>query len=92
MYSANIGENGINCMAVVTVRDVSEEIYEALKARAAKRGHSIEAEIRQILENAIGTHEQVGLGTALAEFGRRFGGIDIPIERDPTPAEPADFD
>jgi hypothetical protein len=33
----------------------------------------------------------VKLGTALAEFGRRFGGIDLDIERDAEPIEPADF-
>ncbi|MFN0317838.1 MAG: FitA-like ribbon-helix-helix domain-containing protein, partial [Burkholderiales bacterium] len=40
-------------MAVVTVRNLPEEIHRALKLRAAKHGWSTEAEIRKILEEAV---------------------------------------
>lgn len=79
-------------MPAVTVRNIPEETHRALKARAAKHGRSTEAEIRQILEDAVRAPEDVKLGTALAEIGRRFGGVDLDITRDPEPAEPADFD
>jgi plasmid stability protein len=79
-------------MAAVTVRNIPEETHRALKARAKKHGRSTEAEIRQILEDAVQPPARVKLGTALAEFGARYGGIDLDIERDQTPIEPADFE
>lgn len=35
---------------------------------------------------------KVKLGSALAKFGREFGGVDLDIERDRAPVEPADFE
>jgi plasmid stability protein len=78
-------------MPAVTVRNIPEETHRALKLRAAQNGRSTEAEIRLILEDAVATHATPGLGSQLAAFGRRYGGIDLNITRDPKPAEPADF-
>jgi antitoxin FitA len=78
-------------MAAVTVRNLPEETHRALKLRAAQNGRSTEAEIRRILEDAVSTNTPVGLGTQLAALGRRFGGIELNITRDPRPIEPADF-
>lgn len=79
-------------MAVVTVRNLPEEIHRALKLRAAQHGRSTEAEIRQILENAVSPAGRVKIGTALAEFARSHGGIELPVSRDPNPIKPADFE
>jgi antitoxin FitA len=78
-------------MAAVTVRKLSEKTHRALKLRAARNGRSTEAEIRRILEDAVSVNKTAGLGSQLAALGRRFGGIDLNIVRDPRPAEPADF-
>ena len=78
-------------MAAVTVRNLSEETHRALKVRAAQNGRSTEAEIRRILEDAVSPDAATGLGSQLAALGRRFGGIELNITRDPRPAEPADF-
>ena len=78
-------------MAAVTVRNLSEETHRALKVRAAQNGRSTEAEIRRILEDAVSPDAAIGLGSQLAALGRRFGGIELNITRDPRPAEPADF-
>ena len=51
----------------------------------------MEAEIRAILDEAVDPKGSVGLGTMLAEIGRDFGGVDLDIERDTTPAELARF-
>ncbi|MCW0181583.1 MAG: plasmid stabilization protein [Zavarzinia sp.] len=79
-------------MSAVTIRNLSEETHRALKARAAAHGRSTEAEIRAILENAVRPPERVKLGTALAAFGGELGGVDLDIERDPTPVDPAIFE
>lgn len=78
-------------MPAVTVRNIPEKTHRALKLRAAKNGRSTEAEIRFILEDAVSSGKAVGLGSQLAAFGRRFGGIELNITRDKRPAEPADF-
>jgi plasmid stability protein len=78
-------------MPAVTVRNLPEETHRALKVRAARNGRSTEAEIRRILQDAVSTNTAAGLGSQLAALGRRFGGIERNITRDPRPAEPADF-
>jgi len=79
-------------MAVVTVRNLPEETHRALKLRAAQHGRSTEAEIREILEEAVRPSTRVKLGSALAAFGQRFGGLDLDWKRDQTPTEPAAFE
>ncbi|MGE3875407.1 MAG: plasmid stabilization protein [Parvibaculaceae bacterium] len=79
-------------MPAVTIRNLSKEIHRALKLRAARHGRSTEAEIRNILEEAVHPKEHVKIGSELAAFGRRFGGLDLKIERDQTPPDPAEFE
>ncbi|MDE0096742.1 MAG: hypothetical protein OXI10_04535 [Gammaproteobacteria bacterium] len=40
-------------MAVLTVRNVPDEVHRALRARATLRGRSTEAEVRAILEETV---------------------------------------
>ena len=79
-------------MAAVTVRNLPEETHRALKLRAAQHGRSTEAEIREILENAVRPKARLKIGSELAAFGKRFGGLDLNISRDQTPDEPALFE
>ena len=79
-------------MAVVTVRNLPEETHRALKLRAAQHGRSTEAEIREILEDAARPKARLKIGSELAAFGMRFGGLDLDTSRDQSPAEPAVFE
>ena len=79
-------------MSVVTVRNLPEETHRALKLRAAQHGRSTEAEIREILEDAVRPKTRIKIGTELAVFGQRFGGLELDITRDRTPTEPAAFE
>lgn len=79
-------------MPAVTVRNLREETHRALKLRAAQHGRSTEAEIRAILEEAVRPEARLKIGSELAAFGRRFGGLDLDTARDRTPAEPANFE
>ncbi len=79
-------------MAAVTVRNLPEETHRALKLRAARNGRSTEAEIREILEDAVRPKARVKIGSELAAFGRRFGVLDLDITRDQTPTDPATFE
>jgi len=75
-------------MAAVTIRNIPETTHRALKARAAKHGRSTEAEIREIIESAVKPSSRVRLGSTLAELGRQYGGVDLSVERDQSPAPP----
>ncbi len=58
-------------MAMLTVRNIPDPIHRALRLRAARRGHSMEAEVREILESAISPQGRMKLGSMLADMGRR---------------------
>jgi antitoxin FitA len=77
---------------VVTVRNLPEETHRALRLRAAQHGRSTEAEIRQILEEAVRPQARVKIGSELAAFGHRLGGVDLDIARDQEPTEPPTFE
>ncbi|WP_428489885.1 FitA-like ribbon-helix-helix domain-containing protein [Rhodopila sp.] len=79
-------------MPAVTVRNLTAETHRALKVRAAEHGRSTEAEIREIIENAVRPQDRIKLGSELAAIGREFGGVDLAITSDKTPAEIVDFE
>jgi plasmid stability protein len=62
-------------MAQILVRDIEDDVKERLQRRAARHGHSMEAEVRDILR-AVVKDEQAPtpLGTRIAA---RFGGIGL---------------
>lgn len=84
-------------MAMLTVRNIPDEVHRALRARAARRGHSMEAEVRQILESAVSPQGRVKLGSLLADMGRRAKLTDEEFAgfeqfHDKGPARPPSFD
>jgi plasmid stability protein len=81
----------VSVMSAITVRNIPDETHRALKQRAAQNGRSTEAEIRDILEQAVRPNERMKIGSELAAFGRKLGGIELDIKRDQNPIEPADF-
>ena len=58
-------------MAMLTVRNLTDEVHRALRVRAAQRGHSMEAEVREVLESAVNPRGRVKLGSVLTDMGRR---------------------
>jgi plasmid stability protein len=79
-------------MSAVTVRNLPEAVHRALKLRAARNARSTEAEIRVILEEAVSPKSQIKIGSELAAFGRRYGGIELNYKRDRRPIEAAKFE
>lgn len=47
-------------MASLSIRKLDDEIYERLRAQAARRGVSMEEEVRQILTRAVSPPERLG--------------------------------
>jgi plasmid stability protein len=84
-------------MAVVTVRNLPDEVHRAIRIQAAHHGRSTEAEIRDILERAAKPEGRVKLGSLLASIAREAGGLTVEEQalfesvRDKTPAEPMSF-
>ncbi len=84
-------------MPAVTIRNLSDETYRALKVRAAQHNRSLEAEMRAILEAAVRPEGRLRLGSALAEMSRKTELTSADVEaleqiRDITPAEPGRFE
>lgn len=84
-------------MAMLTVRNLPDEVHRALRVRAARHGHSMEAEVRQILESAVAPEGRVKLGALLADIGRQAKLTDEEVDvfdqvRDKTPARPVSFE
>jgi plasmid stability protein len=94
---ANKAQEGGEIMPSVTVRNVPDEVHRALRVRAAQHGRSAEAEIREILENAVQPEGRVKLGSLLASIGRKINLSDDEFSifeqsRDTSPAKPVDFE
>jgi plasmid stability protein len=73
-------------MASLTIRNIDEQLKARLRIRAARRGRSMEAEVRSILRDAV-TAEPSGPGNLAVAITRRFhslGGVDLEI----APREP----
>jgi antitoxin FitA len=74
-------------MATLTIRDVEEDVRASLRIRAARHGRSMEAEVREILRNAV--VEVPGddrLGTRIHQRFAAVGGAELdPIARTAPP-------
>ena len=84
-------------MAMLTVRNLPDAVHRALRVRAARRGHSMEAEVRGILESAVTPAGRVKLGSLLAEVGRQAKLTDEEFAvfeqvRDKSPARPVQLE
>ena len=83
-------------MAMLTVRNLPDDVHRALKMQAAQHGRSTEAEVREILAIAVKPETRVRLGDVLAALGREIGLSNEDFEvfdrvRDKTPVEPLRF-
>ncbi len=84
-------------MAMLTVRNLPDDVHRALRMQAAQHGRSTEAEVREILAMAVKPEARVRLGEALAELSRKIGLTNKDFEvldraSDKTPAAPLRFE
>ena len=83
-------------MAMLTVRNLPDEVHRALRMQAALHGRSTEAEVREILATAVKPEARVRLGEALAALSRDMGLTNEDFEvferiGDRAPAMPPGF-
>lgn len=72
--------------ATLTIRNVDARLKEKLRVRAAQHGHSMEAELRDILRRALAseTAREPNLAEAIRKRMAPFGGVEL----EPLPPEP----
>lgn len=71
-------------MAAVSIRSLDEKIVQRLRVRAAQHGRSMEAEIREILTEAVSDPEGELFTALLDRFGA-IGGADLELPTRSTP-------
>ena len=84
-------------MAMLTVRNLPDDVHRALRVQAALHGRSTEAEVREILALAVKPETRVRLGDALAALGRDIGLTNEDFDalnqvRNKTPAQALNFE
>jgi plasmid stability protein len=76
-------------MAMLTVRNLPDEVHRALRTRAVRHGRSTEAEVRAILQDTVKPQGRLKLGSLLAEIGREARltdeQVDLINQRDRSP-------
>lgn len=81
-------------MTSLTIRRLDPIVKERLRVRAALHGHSMEEEVRRILERAVGNGEEEPRSAynAIRRHFEGLGGVDLerPIRRPGRP--PPTFD
>ena len=81
-------------MASITIRNLDDEVKTRLRTRAAGNGHSMEEEARLILAQAVerAPPPAKGLGTALHELFKPFGGVELELPPREPMREPPRFE
>ena len=80
-------------MASITIRNLDNDVKTRLRVRAASNGRSMEEEVRRILAEAVerNTAPAQGLGTALHELFKPFGGVELELPPREPMREPPRF-
>ena len=81
-------------MASITIRNLDNDVKTKLRMQAAGNGRSMEEEARLILAEAVAREAAPakGLGTAIHELFKPFGGIDLDLPPREPMREPPRFD
>lgn len=79
-------------MAVLTIRNLPDEVHRAIRIRAAQHGRSTEAEVRDILARTVESPDRVRVGTELRRYAEQFGGAELEVSRSKAPIDPASFE
>jgi plasmid stability protein len=82
-------------MATLTVRNIDAVIKERLRVRAAQHGHSMEAELRQILQDTLREPEPPPTANLYQRIRARLaplGGVDLELTPREQAPDPPRFD
>jgi plasmid stability protein len=80
-------------MAAITVRNLDDHVKHRLRARAAKHGRSMEAEVRAILVEAVSDEDEPkNFLLAIHERFAAIGGVDLELPPRDTSVRVVEFD
>jgi antitoxin FitA len=84
-------------MAMLTIRNLSDDVHRALRLQAALHNRSTEAEVREILAAVVKPASRLRMGDALATLGRQIELTNEDVDalsktRQSTPAQPLRFE
>ena len=81
-------------MASITIRNLDDAVKTSLRKRAAGHGRSMEEEARLILADAVERQAAPakGLGTAVHELFKPYGGVELEVPPREPMREPPLFD
>ena len=69
-------------MARLTIRNLDEGLKARLRMEAARKGHSMEEEVRSILQRALSAPTpEAGLGTRIHQRFALLGGVELDLPR-----------
>ena len=66
-------------MAVLTIRNIEDEVKERLRVRAAMHGHSMEEEARVILRRAVGGVDGASLWALSRRLFASADGVELAL-------------
>ena len=74
-------------MASITIRNMDDDLKRRLRLRAAEHGRSMEAEVHEILRQAVGQPSAPrNLGQSIHKRFAALGGLDLPSAQRGAPA------
>jgi plasmid stability protein len=81
-------------MATLTIRNLDAALKERLRVRAAQHGHSMEAEVREILQQTLKEPErpEVDLYQRIRSRFAPLGGVDLDLPPRELAREPPRFE
>ena len=81
-------------MASINIRNLDDDVKDGIRKRAADNGRSMEEEVRVILRQAVELEDMPdrGLGTAIHELFKPFGGVELELPPRAPMREPPSFD
>jgi plasmid stability protein len=82
-------------MSSITIRRLDPDLKERLRIRAARHGHSMEAEVRQILQATLARPEPPGAPDFYERIHARFaaiGGVELELPPRDVGRPPPTFD
>ncbi|HJU20157.1 MAG TPA: Arc family DNA-binding protein [Stellaceae bacterium] len=82
-------------MSSITIRNLDPALKERLRIRAAEHGRSMEAEVRDILQTALGRSQRLTQRNLYERIRARFaplGGVDLELPSREPAREPPQLD
>lgn len=82
-------------MTTLTVRNIDPDVQKRLRVRAAQNGRSMEAELRQIIKDAVGPASEaneINLAEAIRRRFAKYGGVELKIPPREVGGPPPSFD